>query len=425
MGTSLRTALAVVMLPGMAAAADAQQVPAATADGQWQGVFNTELRYLSWNSSGGKSGIGTDIGMGGGSSSGQQIYVPAAFQLTGRPTQDVKFEFLLRTGEIWTRQRTAGSAVEISSPTDTAVSLTGSYFGWAGIQPFLSLNVNVPTGGTIINGTSSNTKTDADLIPTPVFGEGWNFGPTFGVNLPINESLIVSLGAGYTNRSAYDRAGIFDPITTAPGTVRYDPGDVFTVNSAVGYRGDRGSVQFSASYSVESAALVNDRQYYRAGDRTILSVKAGYTWSETWASRLTAQFSHMTKDQIAQSGTSGLILERANSNGDVYRVSTDTTYNKENFSIGPTASLLFRAANGYGSTAPEFVPQRTGWTAGVVASYAANRQLSFNARAERLWVRQSDNPTDINVFNQPIPGTEIPVVLTNGWLASIAGVIRF
>lgn len=420
-GSFCIAALAVVMWPAMAPAADTGQAPAA--DGQWQGVLNTEVRYLSWNSSGGNSGIVPGIGMNGGS--GSQIYVPAALQFTGRPTQDVKLEFLARSGEIWTRQSSPNGTVKFSSPTDTTVGVTGSYFGWAGIQPFLSLNVNIPTGRTIINGTSSNTKTDADLVPTPVFGEGWNFGPTFGVNLPINESLIASLGAGYTNRGAYDRAGIFDPITTTPGTVNYDPGDVVTVNSSIGYRGDRGSVQLSASYSVETAALVNDRQYYRAGDRVILSAKAGYTWSDTWSSRLMGQYSHMAKDQIAQTGASGLILERANSNGDVYRLVIDTTYNKENFSIGPTASLLFRAANGYESTAPEFAPERTGWSAGVVASYAANRQITFNARAERLWVKQSDNPTDVNAINQPIPGTEIPAVLTNGWLGSIAGVIRF
>lgn len=421
MGSSFRiAALAIVMWPGLAAAADTGQAPAAAASGQWQGVFNTEVRYLSWNSSGGNSGI---VGMGGGS--GQQIYVPAALQLTGRPTQDVKLEFLVRSGEIWTRQRTPGGTVEISSPTDTTVSVSGSYFGWAGIQPFLSLNVNIPTGGTIINGTSSNTKTDADLVPTPVFGEGWNFGTTFGVNLPINESLIASLGAGYTNRGTYDRAGIFDPITTTQGTVHYDPGDVFTVNSSIGYRGDRGSVQLSASYSVETATLLDDLQYFRAGDRVILSAKAGYAWSDTWSSRLIGQYSHTAKDQIAQAGASGLVLERANSNGDVYRVSIDTTYGKESFSIGPTAGLLFRAANGYESTAPEFVPQRTGWLAGVVASYAASPQLSFNARAERLWVKEDDNPTDVNALNLPIPGTEIPAIMTNGWLGSISGVIRF
>jgi hypothetical protein len=410
MGSSIRNAtLAAMMIwPGLAVAADAP-APAASLDEPWQGVINNEARYISWHSSGGNSGIVPGIGMGGGT--GQQLYLPTGLQLGGRIAQDFKVEFLLRGGEIWSRQRTTTGTVEFFLPTDTLIGASATYLGWAGIQPFAALNVNLPTGRSIINGSSSNTKMDSELVPTPVFGEGLNVGPTVGVNLPINESLIVTLATGYTNRGVYDRVFAFSPPSAPP--VHYDPGDVLTFNGAIGYRGERATVQLSASYSIESTTLVND-----------LSAKAGYAWTDNWASRLIVQYGHTGRDLIVQFPAPGLVRERANSNGDVYRITGDTTYSKDNYSVGPTAGLLFRARNGYESTAPEFMPQRLGWTAGGVASYKASPQFSLNARLEYLRVRQNDKPTELS-GGIPVFGTEIPAVLTTGWLGSIAGVLRF
>jgi hypothetical protein len=414
-----KAALVAVMWPGLAVAADVGAEPDAAAE--WQGVFNAEARYISWNSSGGNSGITPGVGQGGGS--GQQLYLPVALQITGRPAPDLKFEMFVRGGEIWSRQRTGNGFIEFYGPTDTIVGFTATYQGWAGVQPFMALNVNLPTGRTIINGNSSNTKMDSELVPTPVFGEGLNVGPTVGANFLINESLIASLGAGYTDRGSYKR--VFDPANPLSATFPYDPGDVVTVNGSLAYQGERETVQLSASYSTESTTLVNGVPFYRAGDRIALSAKAGYAWSDIWSSRFILAYSHSAKDSVLPSGGTSLVRERANSNGDVYRVSTDTTYNRENYSIGPTASLLFRAANGYEATAQEFMPRRLAWSAGLIASYRTSPRVSFNARVEYLWARQSDNPTDIVPPNLPIFGSAIPTVLTTGWLGSIAGVIRF
>jgi hypothetical protein len=415
-----KVALIAAMWPSLAGAADVELGPPANAVAEpWQAVFNAEARYISWNSSGGNSGITPGVGQGGGS--GQQLYLPVALQITGRPAQDLKLEMFVRGGEIWTRQSTGNGFVEFSGPTDTIVGFTSTYQGWAGVQPFVALNVNLPTGRTIINGSSSNSKMDSELVPTPVFGEGLNVGPTVGANYLINESLIASLGVGYTNRGTYQR--VFDPANPATGTMPYNPGDVLTGNGSLAYQGDRGTVLFSASYSTESTTQMNGVPFYRAGDRIILSAKGGYAWSDVWSSRLIVAYSHAAKDSVLSPGGTSLVRERANSNGDVYRVSTDTTYNREAYSIGPTASLLFRAANGYESTAPEFQPQRLGWSAGIIASYRTGPQTSVNARVEYLWARQSNNPTDFAPM--PIFGSAIPPVLTTGWLGSIAGVIRF
>ena len=415
--------LLVGLWPAVAAAADSGQPTATSQAASWQLVLNSEFQYLSWRSSGGNSGIAPGIGQGGGT--GSQIYVPMALQLTGRPSDAVKFEFLVRSGEIWTRQSTSNGTVRFSSPTDTSLSFTASYFGWAGIQPFASFIVNVPTGSTIINNTSSNTNMDANLIPTPVFGEGLNLGPTVGVNVAINESTIVSLGVGYTNRGTYDRVGAFDPITSAQGAVRYDPGDLYTFSGSIGYQGDRETIQVSAAYSIESASLVNDQQWYRPGGRIVLTGKAGYAWSDTWSSRLTATYAHTDKYQIAMASVTELVEESANSNGDVYRIAADTTYNKDNLSIGPTGSFLYRAPNAYVSTAPEFVPARRGWSAGMIATYRASDRMTFNGRAEHLWVRESNNPDNVTPGGAVLPGTGIPASMTDGWLASFGAAANF
>ena len=58
----------------------------------------------------------------------------------------------------------------------------------------------------MLSGTETFARMDPDLVDLSTFGEGWNFGPTIGFNVPITQTLILSAGVGHTWRGLYDRS---------------------------------------------------------------------------------------------------------------------------------------------------------------------------------------------------------------------------
>jgi hypothetical protein len=414
MGRQMNNTVAAAALVVVAACTDVAyaQIPTASDSAasmvasRWQGIFNTDVRYYSWSNSLG--------------SNGAQLYVPAAIQFTGRPDNDWKLSFLVRSGAIRSRQSTPTSSVEASSPTDTTLSGTATYLGVNGFQPFLSLNVNVPTAKSG-SGTLQTTKNDSDIVATPVFGEGWNFGPSVGTSIAISQALIATVSVGYVNR------GPFDEGTSAlSGPRRLDPGDVTTVNIGIGYQGERWVTQASVSYAMESTTSANGSPLYQSGDRVIANIKAGYAWTDNWSSRVAASYSHFGKNKVlAAANISDLVREAFNSNSDVVRVTFDTSYSKRNYSIGPTVTYLYRDRNGYDPVTYQFIPAKSSWSAGVVGQYAASDRLSFTGRVERVWVDEDINPDKLNGLNVIVPGSGIPQFVTNAWVMAVGGSARF
>ena len=386
--------------------ADATESASQTVVSRWTGVINSDVRYYAWsNSLGGK---------------GAQLYAPAAMQFTGRPDNDWKLDFLVRSGAIWSRQSTPTSTAEASSLTDTALSGTFTYLGLNGIQPFFSMNVNVPTAksGT---GTLQTTKNDSDIVATPVFGEGWNLGPSLGASFAIDPTLIATLSIGYVNRGPFSQGW-----TATTGPRRLDPGDVATINTGIGYRGERWVVQATLSYSMETTTYADTLPLYRSGDRVIANVKAGYAWNDNWSSRIAGSFSHFGKNKVpASANVSDLVREAFNSNSDVYRVTFDTSYSKGNYSVGPTVTFLYRDRNGYDPVTYQFIPAKDSWSAGVVGQIATTDRITFTGRIERIWVHENVNPDKYDQFNVIVPGSGMPQFVTNAWVMTVGGSAKF
>lgn len=378
-------------------------------DRRWETIFNSEVRYFSWTSSQayppGPLAPQTR-------SQGQQVFNPFGLKVVGKPTDDWKIETLVRGGYVWSRQESGGVVGEYSGFTDTTVGGTATYNGFNGLQPFASVNVNMPTGQTVFRSNATFSKQDSDIVGIPSFGEGWNIGPTVGVNVPLNTSTVFSTGAGYTVRGPFDREGlIVGPMQLLQ---RFDPGDVFTANASIAYRGDRLSLSASISYSIESTTTLNDIAYYKSGDRVFAAAGIGYAWTDQWASRLTGSFSHFARNKILNAfGMPPLVLEAFNTNSDVATVNFDTIYTQGSFSIGPTVGYLFRDHNGYSPISFSFLPAKTKWSAGVVSKYAVSEQASFNLRVERMWLHEDAHP-----FFFPDVGTD-------AWLVTLGGILKF
>ncbi len=136
-------------------------------------------------------------------------------QLTGKPVNDLSVDFVVRGGWVKAAQTTTGLAGEVATSTDTAVSFNTTYLGWQGLQPFIALSANLPTGKSALFGTSVNARMDPDLVEISTFGEGYNFGPSFGLNVPIAGSLLFTTSVGYTYRGPFNRESAFP--TLPPG----------------------------------------------------------------------------------------------------------------------------------------------------------------------------------------------------------------
>src|SRR5262249_27688580 len=131
----------------------------------WSETFNSEVRYFSWRSN---RGVPTNALASGdvtgpvqGPGRGTEIYVPYAAQLGGQ-SENFKVQLTARGGWVRASQSTAGLTGSISTATDTQVSGTFTYLGLNGIQPFTSLDLNLPTGRTALTPDEVNARMDPD-----------------------------------------------------------------------------------------------------------------------------------------------------------------------------------------------------------------------------------------------------------------------
>jgi len=385
--------------------AAAQSAAADTAQ-RWQAIVDASAQYYSWSNSTGNRG--------------SQIYAPAAVKFIGRPVTDWKAEFLVRSGYIRSQQSTSTSASASESMTDTALATTWTYYGWNGVQPFVALNVNVPTAhwsaGATSNATLPTNKADSDIVK-PVLGEGWNVGPSVGANFALTPALIVSAGFGYTYRGPF--TGTTTTGVNSVGPASFNPGDVYTINTGLGWSGDTDIVQLSLAYSKETISYQDSAPLYRAGGRIIANLKAGHSWDDNWSTRGAFTFSHFGKNDVAMAGLPDLAHEVFNSNSNLYSATLEQVFSKDNYSIGPSVTYLYRDRNGYDPTTFQFIPAKTSWAAGLGAKAALRDNIKVSAKVEHIWVHEGDNPDKLILLNTILPGSGVPAAITRAWSVSV------
>jgi hypothetical protein len=372
----------------------------------WSTTLDANVRYYGWNNT-----------LGG---NGSQVYAPIGIQLNGRPAPDWKVGLLLRTGVLSSSQATPTASSTVTTLTDTNLTPSLTYLGWNGFTPFASVSFNIPTArkASTTNTTLSNGKTDPDIVATPAFGEGFNVGPTIGTNININDSLVLGAGFGFTYRGPFDQA-------TTTTLSNFDPGDVFTLNASLGYRGEQLSVQATAAYSFETTTLQDGTALYRAGDRLIVGLKAAYTWDDNWGTRFSASYSRFQNNYVSAAGVSDLVREAFNSNSDVTKLSLEVPYSGDNYTIGPTLGFLYRNRNGYDPTTFQFVPAKTNWSAGFGGAIVLSRQFTLNLSMQYIWASEGGSPNKFDATNTLIANSAVPESATNAWVASIGSSVKF
>ena len=401
------------------------KAPAAPQLPPWQFTLDEDTRFYSWSGSRGFPAPGGAVAPGG---SGAQLYMPFSLGVVGQTAPEHKWEFNVRSGFLWSQQTTTNQAGQFTELTDTGLTGTYTYLGINGVQPYASLALNLPTGRSALLGAAVNGRLDPDLVGIGVSGEGFNVGPTLGVNVPVGESLMYGLAVGYTNRGPYNKDGLVNPATFTPflgTTSRFDPGDDVTVTATVSYLQGPLSWRISADAAFESNTNVTgtlngaafNGALLRAGDRYTVQSTTSYDWTKTWTSVLAAVYTHSNKNQVLVADLPPIVTEMFNTNNDVFQVTLDNKFQVvPDVIAGPTVGYMYRNHNSWVSTNALFVPAKTKWTAGGFFTYNVFKDFALNGRVEHYWINQ--NASDLLVVGD---GQRIPVVTDNGWLVSLGG----
>jgi hypothetical protein len=409
--------------------ASAADVPVAPPKEVWTVTFATEVRYYSW-----KSDRGTPTTQNNQPGAGSQVYIPYAMQIVGKPLDDIKLTVLVRSGWVHSHQTTAGLTGTVDTILDTVGAGTLTYYGFQGVQPFVGLSVNAPTGRSALFGSAANARMDPDLVEIGSFGEGWNIGPTAGLNFPITSALMITTSVGYTWRGAFDRersSSEVDPTKQTPTST--NPGDVVTGTAAIGYQNGPWALSATGTISEETTTVENGADLYRAGRRYVGTGTVSYTWPEKWGqTTVTGSYAHSNRNQVKFLAVPVLLTEIFNTNSDVYRIAVQHLFPLgDSFAWGPTGSYLHRNHNSYDSTTFQFVPAKDRWAAGGQIRYAAGPNVTFNARAEHVWVEEGARPalpdgTQFSVLaNGFVTALTAPQVSSTGWMLSGGANVKF
>jgi hypothetical protein len=407
--------------------------PSNTIERRWNATFASDVRFFSWRN----NFAPPPDAPPGAKGKGSELYIPYALEIAGKPTDLFQVEIVGRGGWVKANQSTPGKSGEVAMSTDTVASATIAYLGWNGIQPFVAVQTNLPTGRSALFGTAANARMDPDLVEISTFGEGFNIGPTVGFAFPISNSLVLTTSAGYTWRGPFLREALLTatpPIIQVPTDL--NPGNNLTITGSATFKAGELSGRLTGSFSKETATEQNGTQILRAGNRYLLTGTWAYAWPETpgekplgaktWGvTTLTASVAHAGRNDILIAGASALTQELANSNSNVFRVGLEHLFPVGQFAAaGPTGSVLHRDRNGYDSATLQFVPRKLRWSAGLVARYAPSDTVTFNARFEGVWTHEDENPAfDDFKFsvtaNDFVPAFAVPVVSGAAFQAAV------
>jgi hypothetical protein len=393
-----------------------------SADQMWIVSYNAEVRFFSWQNT---RGFTTDVAPLNGTGHGTQVYAPMSLSLTGNPSPNWKYDFVIRGGYVSSSQTTSGERGSVDTAVDTQFSSTVTYNGLTGVQPFAAMLINAPTGKSALYGASRFGRMDGDLVDQGTYGEGWNFGPTLGVNIPLSPALMLTLSGGYTQRNPFAKESANPNTGLITDTVSIKNGDEATVTAALGYAQGPVSLQGSGSYSwdqISQSSLFGLQDYnkYQVGPRTTISGSASYAFDAMWSVYTNGFWTHTEKNNVLDMNGLLLIPEGFDSNSNLYRVNAGVNYRFANgLTVGPTASYLYRDVNGYDPTTFSFVPAKTRYAVGGVANYNVTNKINVNAKLERVWIRENVNPGPPAFF--PV----VPFMSGDAWAAAVGVTANF
>lgn len=336
---------------------------------EWSSDTNSE--FVAW---GGPS-----------NSNGYQVFSTENFGLSTSLQNDLNIDFAVKGGHIVSHSGTAGSEGTVSTLVDTTFHTMVSYDGFERFQPFVTLDMNLPTGRATLYGSEKNAIMDRDLVPQTRFGEGWNFNPGVGVTVPFSSDWVGSLAVGYNFRSSYTPDGDY--------LSDYDPGDQLVATAGLTYLSGPWLLSGNLTYTNEAESNLEGIPYFDPGDAYSGTTQLAYRWAPAHTTRLSAAINYTAKNKITDFFSGGYVDEEKNSNSTLYTISVSHTYNlSEALSLTGTLGALLRNNNSYEANSDFFVPAKTKYSAAIDANYSFNDSMSGTVGVGAFTLNQDATP---------------------------------
>lgn len=302
---------------------------------------------------------------------GWQIVTPLTASASRKPLPELALDISMRTAYIVSVNETDGASGRYTGPSDTnfGISLALLDQGWW--QPFVTIDLNLPTGQETLAGREKRAIMDPDLVGQIRFGEGFNTNVVAGGTIPLDETLALTVAGGVNFRGAYTPDG--------DSGLSYDPGTQLSAYAALQYLDGRLSGSFSVKYFDEVTSTRGGIDYYNPGDELEFEIEAAYALDDVSALSALVHYETAQANQYYNFFTGTLADEDANSNGDI--IFATATYSRD---IGGavlrlTALGLVRTANDYDAVNDLFIPERTKWEVRIGADGKFDEHAKWGA----------------------------------------------
>lgn len=330
-----------------------------------------------------------------GDASGWQIVAPLSLTMSTKLGEKLIFDGSIRGAHITSDYENivASTPVEghISTFSDTTLGGTFTYLGIKGLEPFLTIDMNLPTGTATLHGEEKNAIMDPDLVDQIRFGEGFNINPSIGAAYELSNRWVLSAAVGYNTRGSYVPDGDIPSLANLFSRLSYDPGDQLTGYVRAQYLDETSFFAAAVKYFDEEMSTLGGIDYFNPGDRIEVTVEGTTALTDSLLITGYGLFTTSESNQYLNFFTLTTVDEEANGNGDVYYASLALIYTMEEVDLSFGGSYMMRDENDYDPVNDLFIAQRTAWDAGPGIDWrvAENAVLSANVRFGELY----DDPT--------------------------------
>lgn len=305
--------------------------------------------------------------------SGWQAVTPLTMVGTYKLGSSFDVDLSAKTAWVFAETDSFGSSYDYSGLSDTVAGATFTYSGGADWQPFLTLDLNLPTGQSALNFSDAVTLADPDLVDLSRYGEGFNANLSAGASFFLSPDWTLTAALGFNWRGAYEP---FDGSSD-----EFDPGDQFTAILRVQYLTQTRFASLQLRYRSEGTSEIYGDPYVKPGDRFELKGEAAFQLDEKSTLSVLASGSWWDKNAYYDFFADAVVEEATNTNGAVYY--GEIKYQRDLGAVDLRAfvSVKRRTDNEYDTFDFRFRPQRTVWRVGTSIDYAVSQQTALTLGA--------------------------------------------
>lgn len=355
--------------------------PALAADTASQGSSQIipEITYRSWESD-------SD------GASGWQIFAPLTATTSQKLDEHIILDASIRGAYIVSDHESPTGSGRVSTFADTTLGATVTYTAEKGIEPFITIDLNLPTGLATLHGAEKNAIMDPDLVEQIRFGEGFNINPSIGAAFELSSAWVLSAAVGYNTRGSYVPDGDSFFVSGNPfGRLSYDPGDQLTGYLRLQYLDQTSLLSASVKYFDEEMSTLGGLDYFNPGNRVDVTVEATTLLDESLLLAAYGLFSTSGRNQYLNFFDLTIQDDEANGNGALFYGQVALIHPIGEVDLSVTGSGLMREENDYDPVNDLFIPRRTAWDIGPGVDWHVTEAttLSANVRYGELY----DDPT--------------------------------